>query len=106
MDGVYSGIGGDYDIDRVEVVRGPQGTLYGRSATSGLVAITTRNPNLKDLGGSATLEAGNFNLQHYTAVVNLPIVSDQLAIRVSGNLYKRDGYIDPLGAPFATAMPE
>jgi iron complex outermembrane receptor protein len=46
VDGVYEGVGGNYDIDRVEVLRGPQGTLYGRSATSGLVAIHTRDPSL------------------------------------------------------------
>lgn len=94
VDGVYSGIGGGYDLDRVEVLRGPQGTLYGRSATSGLVAIHTRNPDLTKLGASATLEAGNFNLLRATAAVNVPIVDDQLALRVSANRYERDGFIN------------
>jgi iron complex outermembrane receptor protein len=94
VDGIYSGIGGGYDIDRVEVLRGPQGTLYGRSATAGLVAINTRNPNLNSFGGDATLETGNFNLQHYSAAVNVPIITDQLAVRLAGNLYQRDGFIN------------
>jgi outer membrane receptor protein involved in Fe transport len=94
VDGVYSGIGGGYDLDRVEVLRGPQGTLYGRSATSGLVAIHTRNPDLTKLGVSATLEAGNYNLQRSTAALNLPIVNDSLALRISANHYERDGFIN------------
>jgi outer membrane receptor protein involved in Fe transport len=92
VDGVYEGIGGNYDIDRVEVMRGPQGTLYGRSATSGLVAIHTFDPNLQRFGGDASLEFGNYALKHYTAAVNVPLVDDVLAVRVSGNRYQRNGY--------------
>ena len=97
VDGVYEGVGGDYDIDRVEILRGPQGTLYGRSATSGLVAIHTADPNLSSLGGNAAVEFGNYGLQHYTAAVNVPLVSDVLAIRIAGNRYKRDGYFSADG---------
>ena len=78
-------------------MRGPQGTLYGRSATAGLVAIQTRNPNLTVFGGNATVEAGNYGLQHYAAALNLPIVNDVLGVRVSGNYYARHGYIDADG---------
>jgi len=92
VDGVYEGVGGGYDIDRVEVVRGPQGTLYGRSATSGLMAIHTFDPQLDSFGGDAAVEAGNFALQHYTGVLNAPLVDNVFAIRVAGNYYKRDGY--------------
>jgi iron complex outermembrane receptor protein len=103
VDGVYNGVGGGYDLDRVEVLRGPQGTLYGRSATAGLVAIHTRNPNLQDLGGTATVEAGNYDLRHYTGALNLPIVNDVLGVRVSGNYYSRDGYIDAKGGAVRSA---
>jgi outer membrane receptor protein involved in Fe transport len=92
VDGVYSGVGGSYDIDRVEVLRGPQGTLYGRSATSGLVAIHTVDPALDNIGGNALAEVGNYSLQHYAAALNVPLVDDVLAVRVSGNRYQRDGY--------------
>ena len=91
VDGVYEGVGGGYDIDRVEVLRGPQGTLYGRSATSGLVAIHTADPRLDQFGGDVSLEAGNYSLQHYTGAVNLPL-GDVFAVRVAANRYQRDGF--------------
>ncbi|MDB6012433.1 MAG: TonB-dependent receptor [Gammaproteobacteria bacterium] len=92
VDGVYEGVGSQYDIDHVEVLRGPQGTLYGRSATAGVIAIHTRNPDLEGFGGDATVEFGDYGLQHYTGAVNIPIVEDKLALRVSGNEYKRKGF--------------
>jgi iron complex outermembrane receptor protein len=94
VDGVYEGVGGSYDIDRVEVLRGPQGTLYGRSATSGIVAVHTANPDLNALGGNVSAEAGNYDLQHYEGAVNLPLVDDKLAVRVAGNYYSRNGYYE------------
>jgi len=102
VDGVYEGVGGGYDIDRVEILRGPQGTLYGRSATSGLVAIHTKDPQLDRLGGDATLELGNFNLRHYTGAVNVPVVANALGIRVSGNRYERNGYVSADGGALAS----
>lgn len=78
----------------------PQGTLYGRSATAGLVAISTRNPGLASLGSDAMLETGNYNLEPYIVVLNLPIVSDKLAVRVAGDLRERDGFIDAAADAF------
>ncbi|HEU4960719.1 MAG TPA: TonB-dependent receptor [Sphingomonas sp.] len=91
VDDVYNGIGGNYDIDRVEVLRGPQGTLYGRSATAGVVAIHTRNPDLTHYTLEESLEGGSYDLLHATAAANVPIVSDKLALRVAVNHYQRDG---------------
>lgn len=102
VDGVYEGVGGGYDIDRVEFLRGPQGTLYGRSATSGLVAIHTADPQLDRFGGNATLEVGNYDLRHYTGVVNAPIVNDVLGVRVAANRYERDGYFSAEGGAVAS----
>jgi len=96
-DGVVSGIGGNYDIDRVEVLRGPQGTLYGRSATAGVIAEHTRDPQLATYGGDAAIEVGDYDLHHYTGALNVP-AGDQLAFRFSGNSYSRDGYYLPQGA--------
>lgn len=91
VDDVYGGIGGSYDVDRVEVLRGPQGTLYGRSATAGLVAIHTRNPDLGDLSVEGTVEGGSFDLLHVTGAVNVPIIENELGLRIAANHYERDG---------------
>ena len=91
VDDITSGLGGSYDIDRVEVLRGPQGTLYGRSATGGVVAIHTRNPSLDKSSLDASLEGGSFDLLHATVAANVPIVTDKVALRVAINHYERDG---------------
>jgi iron complex outermembrane receptor protein len=94
VDGVYEGVGSSYDLDRVEVLRGPQGTLYGRSATTGVVAFHTRNPSTEKFSGNAGVEFGNYDLQHYTAAANIPL-SATLAARVSGDYYDQGkGYFD------------
>jgi outer membrane receptor protein involved in Fe transport len=92
VDGVYEGVGGAYDLDRVEVLRGPQGTLYGRSATAGVVAFHTRNPTQGQFEVNGSAEYGSYDLQHYTGGVSVPLGST-LALRVSGDYYDQDkGY--------------
>lgn len=97
VDDVYNGVGGGYDIGRVEVLRGPQGTLYGRSATAGVVAIHTKDPDSKDIAVEGTAELGNYNLRHFVGELNVPIVTDKLALRMSGNYFERDGYYATAG---------
>jgi len=95
LDGVYSGraervFSSMYDLDRVEVLRGPQGTLYGRNATGGSVNVITRNPGASfDAGVNAQL--GNFDLRHVDGYVNVP-AGDMLSFRVALMREKRDGY--------------
>jgi len=91
-DDVYNGVGGNYDIARVEALRGPQGTLYGRSATAGVIAIHTADPDASDIGAEGTAEIGNYGLRHFVGALNAPIVNGKLALRVSGNYFERDGY--------------
>ncbi len=79
-----------YDVERVEVLRGPQGTLYGRSATGGAVNVITAKPNDR-LSASITGEYGNFNTEKVTGYVNLPI-GDTWALRLAGFYLKRDGF--------------
>lgn len=83
--------GAYYDLARVEVVKGPQGTLYGRNSTVGAINIITNRPTF-DLGGSVELEAGNYSLFRGSAVLNVP-VSDTFALRGAVQAIKRDGYL-------------
>jgi iron complex outermembrane recepter protein len=81
-----------FDLERVEVLKGPQGTLYGRNASGGAVNLITARPQLDEVGGSVTLEAGSFNLFSGEAALNLPLGSSA-ALRVSGKAVERDGYL-------------
>jgi iron complex outermembrane receptor protein len=90
-DQVFSGIGGDYDISRVEVLRGPQGTLYGRSATSGVVNTLTRDPILGQMSADLLAEGGTASLRHISGAFNVGF-GDKLAVRLSGTDFVRDGY--------------
>jgi len=80
-----------FDLERIEVLRGPQGTLFGRSATSGVVNVITAKPDLHAFGASADVEYGNYNSVRTRAMVNLPI-SSTLGVRVAGYYLNRDGY--------------
>jgi len=83
---------GFLDLDRVEVLRGPQGTLFGKNTVAGAVNLHTKNPIYEwEASGDATL--GNFETRNYTLIGNAPIVEDKLAIRIAGTLQNRDGYI-------------
>lgn len=101
VDGVVNGLGATYDLNRVEVLRGPQGTLYGRSATGGVLNVHTNNPALREFGGNASTEFGKYSLQHYSAALNVP-AGEVVALRVAGNYYKRDGYYSPDGGAVDT----
>jgi iron complex outermembrane receptor protein len=79
-----------FDIQRIEVLRGPQGTLYGRAATGGLVNISSNKPS-KDEEASASLELGNYNAINVTGVVNIPL-GDRVQLRAAGSARKHDGY--------------
>jgi iron complex outermembrane recepter protein len=83
-----------YDIARVEILRGPQGTFVGQNATGGAVFVTSNNP---DIGGGyhgyVQGQAGNFNLYGIQGAVNLPI-NDTLAARVAFNADDRDSFYD------------
>ncbi len=80
-----------FDLQRVEVLRGPQGTLFGRNATAGVVNFITAKPDLKGIHAAAEGEYGNFNTYKVKGMFNLP-VTDTLGFRVAGTYLKRDGY--------------
>lgn len=79
-----------YDISRVEVMRGPQGTLYGRNATGGVVNIITNKPSLTE-EGEFSLQYGNYGTLNARGMVNFPI-SDGLQVRAAFASYQHDGY--------------
>ncbi|HEV2562002.1 MAG TPA: TonB-dependent receptor [Rhizomicrobium sp.] len=80
-----------FDVSQVEVLRGPQGTLYGRNATAGVVNVISAKPT-DQFEAMASADFGNYHNRRYEGMVNLPIVSDKLALRVAGEWTKRDGY--------------
>ena len=80
-----------FDLERIEVLRGPQGTLFGRNATSGVVNFITAKPDLSGVHAAAEAEYGNYNSKRVRAMVNLPF-TDTLGIRVAGTYLNRDGY--------------
>ena len=91
------------DIERVEVLRGPQGTLFGRNTSAGALNITTNRPDLSEFGGFANASYGNFDEVSVQGAVNVPIVQDTLAVRLTGAYRNRDGFItlvDGNGTPF------
>lgn len=84
-----------FDLERIEVLRGPQGTLFGRNATSGVVNIVSAKPDLTGFGASGEFEYGNFNSIRAKGMINLPI-GEAIGARVAGFYLKRDGYTDNL----------
>ena len=84
-----------YDVERVEVQRGPQGTLSGRNATVGSVSIHTVKPNFEAASGSLSLTGGDYDRQGMKIAYNMPL-SDNFAIRLAGYSDRHDGYVDTL----------
>jgi iron complex outermembrane receptor protein len=100
VDGIYlprtQGLNGDlFDVERVEVLRGPQGTLYGRNSTGGSINVISADP--KDtFGASVDVSYGNFNDVQTRAMVNIP-VTDELAIRAAVTTRRSDGDFETQG---------
>ena len=80
-----------YDVGQVEVLRGPQGTLYGRNATAGVVNVVTAKPT-DQFEAMASADIGNYHNRRYEGMINIPLVDDRLDLRVAGEWTKRDGY--------------
>lgn len=81
-----------YDLDRVEVLRGPQGTLYGRNATAGVVNLITAKPVFHE-EARLSLDTGNYNSQRWEGMANIPLVEDKVALRFAAAGTRRDGYV-------------
>ena len=98
VDEVYKSVGAIqalqvYDLDRVEVLRGPQGTLYGKNATGGAVSFYSANPSLTSADGYVTAGVGNFHDYSVRAAAGAPIIDDVFGVRAAVMYEKRDGWV-------------
>lgn len=101
VDGVYrsrsaSMIADLPDVQRVEVLKGPQSTLFGKNASAGVISLVTQKPKF-EFGGNVEASYGNFNAIVLKGVVTGPI-SETIAASIAGGYNKRDGFVDDLGA--------
>jgi iron complex outermembrane receptor protein len=98
LDGVYIsrpfGLNGAFfDLERVEVLKGPQGTLYGRNTNGGAISIITRGADFEGVHGYFGADAGNHGMYAVRGAVNIPILSDKLTVRLAAQGFWRDGYV-------------
>ena len=85
-----------FDLSSVQVLKGPQGTLFGRNAIGGAVVLTPQAPTY-ELTGYVRGSYGNFDYMDAEAAINLPIVTDKVALRLAGKISRRDGFTKNLG---------
>ena len=102
-DGVYvptstQALGSYLDIRRIEVLRGPQGTLYGRNTFGGTINVITNDPKFGELEGTASALYGDYDRTQIDGVINVPI-GDSFALRFAGMLDQHDGYIENTSEP-------
>ncbi|MEM8616275.1 MAG: TonB-dependent receptor [Pseudomonadota bacterium] len=98
IDGVYrtraaGGLSDYADVERIEVLRGPQSTLFGKNASVGVINVVTKAPEY-DWAGNVEATLGNYNQSILKGYVTGPLVEDQLAFSIGGSVNQRDGYAD------------
>lgn len=89
---------GIYDLASVQVLNGPQGTLFGRTNIAGAVLMEPVRPKFNEYSGFVDVSEGNLGLSRATAAVNIPLIDDQLAIRIAVNRNYLDGYTKELNS--------
>jgi iron complex outermembrane receptor protein len=85
-------LGTFYDLERLEVLKGPQGTLYGRNATGGAINVIPKAPSLSGPAADMVFEYGNYDSKKVSAAVNI-VLGSTVALRVAGQVVDRDGYL-------------
>jgi iron complex outermembrane receptor protein len=91
-----TGPGQFYDLENVQVLNGPQGTLFGRNTTGGAILFTPAKPT-NEFEGYGQITVGSYNWHELEAAVNVPIVSDKVLLRLAGDINMRDGYTTDVG---------
>ena len=81
-----------FDVDQVEVLRGPQGTLFGKNTTGGAVTVRTKRPVMNEIGAEGRFQYGSFGTHRLQGSANIPIVNDVLSMRLVGGYEGSDGY--------------
>jgi len=102
IDGAYQSrpgvaLGEFVDVERVEVLRGPQGTLFGRNTSAGALNVINVRPDLEEFGGFVNATYGNFDTQSVQGAINIPLAEGKVAARLTGAYRNRDGFIDLVG---------
>lgn len=87
-----------FDIGSVQILKGPQGTFFGRNTTGGAVLYSTEAPSY-NYGGYVQATYGSYDRKELEGAINLPLVADRIAFRFAGLIARRDGYIDNLSGP-------
>ena len=82
-----------FDVQTVEVLRGPQGTLFGKNTTGGAVVVRTKAPILDETTVELQGEAGSFNAANYRGAINIPLIDNRLALRVVASEEREDGWM-------------
>ena len=96
IDGTYrsragASLGDFPDVERIEILRGPQGTLFGKNTTAGAVSIVTKKPKMDEYEAEIKATFGNYDRQQVRGIVNFPILDGVLAGRISADYSRRDG---------------
>ncbi|WP_439533880.1 TonB-dependent receptor [Polymorphobacter sp.] len=81
-----------FDVDQVEVLRGPQGTLFGKNTTGGAVTVRTKRPVMNEIGMQGQFQYGSYGTHRLQGAANIPIVNDILSVRLVGGYEGSDGY--------------
>ena len=98
MDGMFLGTSSgvlldNFDIERIEVLRGPQGTLFGKNTTGGILNVIRTPVSLNEFGVDASLTLGDFGRQDLKTVVQVPIIEDQLGVKIFAASIEHDGHV-------------
>jgi len=90
-----SGASTFYDLDSIQVLKGPQGTLFGKNTTGGAVLYTSAKPT-DEFGGRLRVRTGNYDMREVEGMLNVPLIDDTLLMRAAFDSVRRDGYIDDI----------